>query len=288
MSSPPRLTAEDLKALDDQKWRRLGITQTFDRLLVASAACYPGPASDVVTHAAQGLSGGAAKFWQLSVSKIQQDLIRRRILALESSLLSLHDDFYQRFQKLVKEIEEGVSHVAPSPGANLEEIMERGRQRELERAKSASNKSRSSRGAPKRESGLAKPVKRSGETSQSAAGISRDHEHAPSSPSGDTSKLSSRPALFTSLRVNRLLDHLDHARLSTRQLGERLNMKSHEITAFLRVTDDLDITRVSKDKLVDLHWKGRELARTSDAERRMVLHSVVRELRAHAETSSVD
>ena len=56
---------EDLQALDDQKWRRLGITQTFDRLLVASAACHPGPPAEVIQHASKGLTGGAAKFWDL-------------------------------------------------------------------------------------------------------------------------------------------------------------------------------------------------------------------------------
>ena len=288
MAVTPRLTAEDLKALDDQKWRRLGITQTFDRLLVASAACHPGPPLEVVQHASEGLSGGAAKFWDLSVAKIQQDLIRRRVLVLSSSVLSLHDEFHERAIKLLKEIEDGVSHVAPTPGANLEEIMERGRQRELQKSKTSSSRSGTSRKPKKRESALAKPVKRTADRS----GITDAQSPANKAPAmaghSEGTTATAAPKLFTSLRMNRLLDHLDHAKLSTKQLGERLDMKTNEMSLFLKATDALDITRVSKDSLVDLHWRGRDLARTSDAERRMELHSVVRELRAHTEAGSAD
>ena len=35
MSDPVALDPEALGQLDDQQWRRLGVTQTFDRLLVA-------------------------------------------------------------------------------------------------------------------------------------------------------------------------------------------------------------------------------------------------------------
>ena len=89
--------------------------------------------------------------------------------------------------------------------------------------------------------------------------------------------------LFTSIRVNRLLDHLDNTTLSTTQLGSRLELRSMELNRFLTVTNELNITRVTRDDLVELYWRGRELARTADADRRMTLLALVKELRAAAE-----
>ena len=89
--------------------------------------------------------------------------------------------------------------------------------------------------------------------------------------------------LFTSIRVNRLLDHLDNTTLSASQLGTRLELRSLELKRFLDATNDLNITRVTRDDLVELYWRGRELARTMDADRRMTVLALVKELRASVE-----
>ena len=62
--------------------------------------------------------------------------------------------------------------------------------------------------------------------------------------------------LFTSNRVNKLLNHLDDTTLNIGQLGVRLELSSHQLSRFLGVTNGLQITRVSADNLVDLHWRG--------------------------------
>jgi hypothetical protein len=51
------------------------------------------------------------------------------------------------------------------------------------------------------------------------------------------------------------------------------------------MTDDLQVTRVSKDNLVDLHWRGRELVRTTSVDRRMTVLDLVKELRTKADGS---
>ena len=48
MSEPIKLDAEVFSQLDDQQWRRLGVTQTFDRLLIEAVGTAPGPAAAIL------------------------------------------------------------------------------------------------------------------------------------------------------------------------------------------------------------------------------------------------
>ena len=71
-----------VQAMNDQLWRRVGVTQAFEILLVEAALVGPALPADVSKTASQKLSGGAARFWDLSVAQLQRDLCRRRILSL--------------------------------------------------------------------------------------------------------------------------------------------------------------------------------------------------------------
>ena len=83
--------------------------------------------------------------------------------------------------------------------------------------------------------------------------------------------------------MNKLFDHLDAGTtLAKSQLGQRLELGGANLERFLEVCGALEITRFERDDLVQLHWRGRELAQTSSADRRMAVHELVRELRKHA------
>ena len=63
--------------LGDSEWRRLGVTQTFERLLVEATASQPGSPDDVAAFAGRTLTGGGAKFWELGRANLQADLCRK-------------------------------------------------------------------------------------------------------------------------------------------------------------------------------------------------------------------
>ena len=286
MAEPFVINATAVQALSDQVWRRIGVTQTFERLLVEAALTTPGSSDAVSEVAAQTLSGGAARFWDLSRDQLERDLCRRRILIKRDGILQAHEEFAERLNRIMDDHEAGVSRVAPTPGVTIEEVM---RQSELnqqaaakkEAAKKAAAKKRSTTGTgrPRRSSGLAKPIKRPGAQSP-ALGTAEVAQPEPPPPAAPT------PAkrLFTSNRVNRLLDHLDDTVLSTAQLASRLELTGSQVKEFLSVTDTLQVTRVSKDNLVDLHWRGREVVRTTSVDRRMTVIDLVKELRTTAES----
>ena len=80
-------------------WRRLGVSQTFDRLLVEAAAVNPGASDEVGKIAGSRLSGGAAKFWELSLPQIQRDLCRRDILQEKAGKLELSEEFVAKLER---------------------------------------------------------------------------------------------------------------------------------------------------------------------------------------------
>ena len=86
--------------------------------------------------------------------------------------------------------------------------------------------------------------------------------------------------LFTSNRLNRLLDHLDDTRLTVSQIAKRLDLAGRGLEAFLEVINEVQITRVSRDNIVELHWRGRELVRTVGVDRRLAVLDLVKELRS--------
>ncbi|MCA9540299.1 MAG: hypothetical protein KC620_15480, partial [Myxococcales bacterium] len=141
MSEPAMFDPSVLVDLPDQGWRRLGISQTFDRLLVEAAAVAPGPPDTVRDHAGRTLSGGAAKFWNLSFPQIRRELTRKRVLADVGPALALHPEFVERLERLIEDQHAGVSRVEPTPGVTLEDVLAHAKERE-EREKSRSSRKR--------------------------------------------------------------------------------------------------------------------------------------------------
>ena len=263
-----------LNILGDSEWRRLGVTQTFERLLVEATAAQPGTPDEVAAHAGRALTGGGAKFWELSRVNLQSDLCRKRVLIVQSGALTLHPEFAGRLQKMIDDMESGVSRVEPTPGVTIESIMEQTAERERRQQKP---KPRAAKPA-KRATGASTPKKRSsGQDGSAPTQVTRVSQTATMTPDLPVKKI------FTSIRINRMLDHLDNNSLSTTQLGGRLDLSGNPLSRFLDVTGKLEIVRVSRDNLVELHWRGREVVRTTSADRRMAVLGLVDELREAAE-----
>ena len=278
MEDAVTITPEQLAGLDAQSWRRLGITQTFDRLLVDAAALHPGTIDDVRDAAGRQLTGGAAKFWQLSFPQLKRDLCRKRVLAEADGTLALHAEFADRLLRILADLQLGASRVEPTPGVTLEQVLEKSKRREAnEKLAKRSRQSNSRSSAAKKPKVDATPITR--------AGASGNDGLDPVSPVPAVPAQTRTPAskLFTSLKLNKLLDHLDNTTLSKPQLANRLELRAADIDRFLDATTELDMTRVSRDGLVELHWKGREHARTSGADRRMLVIDLVKELRTHGD-----
>ncbi len=290
MTEPLVIDAEGLATLNDQHWRRLGITQTFDRLLVEAAATRPGQPADIRGAVAESLSGGAAKFWDLSFTSLTKDLTRRGVLA-SGERVQLAAEFGERLNRLLTDLAEGTSHVDPTPGVTLEAVLDKAKKRE-EAAKAAKAQRPRTRAASPRakaepKESAATPRKRSTEMSTSTTPDAKPTAAAAAAPAARPAPRAAAPRtpsskLFTSLKLNRLLDSLDNAQLLRVQLGERLKLTGRDLARFLHVTNATEITRVTGE-MVELHWKGRELARTASIDRRMVLIDLVPELRSRDE-----
>ena len=80
--------------------------------------------------------------------------------------------------------------------------------------------------------------------------------------------------------MNRLLDRLDNSTLSKTQLSSRLDLTGSAFERFMDVCEACELIRTVRTDLVELHWRGREFARTADANRRMAVLDLVKELRA--------
>lgn len=277
MSDPVVFDPDALRQLDDQQWRRLGVTQTFDRLLVEAAATAPGAAEAVRDHAGRSLSGGAARFWELSFPQMKRDLVRKRVLAESGGQLALHPDFGERVERLLHDIETSASHVEPTPGVTLEELTARAAEREKQVKAARRARSRSS-GSTRRTSSASTPKKRSAAEKTPEATAVTVSAPAPK----PTPTVAPPKKLFTTRTVNTLLDRLDNTALNKSQLSGRINLRGADLDRFLEVTAQLDITRFKRDDLVELHWEGRKLAKTSGGDRRMAVIGLVDKLREAA------
>ena len=256
MSELAAIDPSALTVLNDQLWRRLGITQTFDRLLVEATVINPGPVAGVRAGAGRGLLGGAAKFYEMTFPQLLRDLLKRSILKEAGGQLALDPLFADKLRKLVSDQLAGRSHVEPTPGVTVEDILVAQKDRaERDKIQKAAER----RAAPK----IAK-----GEKAEKAE---------------KTEKAAKKAAtgLITSQRVNKLVDVLDHGALNKDQLGPRLDLRGLDLERFLRITEADGITRLNGPN-VELHWNGRELARTSGAERRSALLDRVKLLRDKA------
>ena len=124
------LTDETLQQLNEQHWRRLGLSQTFDRLVVHEVAIRPAPPADVQDRISAGLGGGAAKFLALTFDKLVKDLCRRGVLQVADGGLRLHAVFDDRLRQLIEAEERGDSRVDPTPGVTLADVVRQVEERE--------------------------------------------------------------------------------------------------------------------------------------------------------------
>ena len=283
MAEPYLIDTVRIKTMNDQLWRRVGVTQSFEILLVEAALLGPGVANEVARRASSKLSGGAARFWDLSIAQLQKDLCRRRVLVLSDGILQAHSDFASKLDKVLSDHESAVSRVMPTPGVTTEQVLKEAeaQAKAASTKKSAPSRSKKAQPTPSRES--ARPLKRQSPSGESMAGAS----HAPvKTKHVDTRRSELTPKqLFTSNRLNRLLDYLDDTTLSVNQLSSRLDLSGGNLDALLEDTGALQITRVSRDRLVELHWRGRELVRTAGVDRRLAVLDLVKELREKADAS---
>jgi hypothetical protein len=266
-----------LSSLNDQHWRRLGISQTFDRLLVVAVATQPGNGADVRGAVGSSLTAGAARFWDMSFPQILKDLRRRGVITEEDGQrLGLSPDFAGRLRDVVDQEVHGRSRVEPTPGVTLEDVLRHQEERaEREKAISAARKRTAKQQEKEKKAAGAEPRRRASPPA-SARGHAALEEPARMPVA----------QLFTSQRLNRVLDTLDTAALDLARLIEKVGLSKGDMDRFLRVTEHEGITR-NNGGMVELHWQGRELARTASDERRRVLIDLVKKLRERAEELGV-
>ncbi len=280
MTEAVTIEASTLSVLNDQMWRRLGVTQTFDRLLIEAAARSPGPIAGVREAAGRTLQGGAAKFYEMTFPQIQRDLIKRSLLAEKGGQLSLDPAFAERVRRMVHDHSSGASRVQPTPGVTIESIEESKEKRaEREKAQKSATRKAPADKAAKAAKTPGTPKKRASSKGEGAAPpvVPSEAESAPQ-------RRISANDLFTSQRVNKLLECLDTGSLNVEQLGSRLGLGGNDLQRFLAVSEAEGLTRPNAT-MVELHWKGRELARTQSADRRVVVMDTVKLLRDRAQES---
>ncbi len=271
MTDSVAIESDRLSKLNDQLWRRLGITQTFDRLLVEAAAVQPGETDAVRDFAGRNLADGAARFWQLSFPQIKKDLCRKRVLRENLGLLGLSDEFADRVARLLDDLDAGVSRVEPTPGVTLEELQDRAKKREeRDKAEKAAARSRSRKTTTKKATGSATPKKR---TSKKAAAAKAAREAAAPAPPAEPATLDPGK-IFTTKRLNGLLDRLDAGALLKSQLGAKLELGGAALEHFLTITGQMEITRFTREDMVELHFKGRECAQTIGVDRRTTVRNL--------------
>ena len=296
MTEPAIIAADRMNQLTDQLWRRLGISETFDRLLVRHIATEPGTASDLQSRASEGMGAGAAKFFGLTFDKMVDTLLQRDVIQRDETILSLKPAFAAKVEEAVDGEEKGVSRVAPTPGVTLDDVRARASERERRagtpvRGKATHSRETAARATAARVKSAQPRARKAGkETAEGtatprAARPSTTSAHRPPAPRASMAppRGLSAKELFNTRTLNRLLDSLD-APLFKDQVGRKLELRAGDLDRFLEVTAALDVVRMVHDGMVELHWRGRELARTTDGDRRMALVGIVRELRARSES----
>lgn len=289
MTEPAIIAADRMNQLTDQLWRRLGISETFDRLLVRQIALEPGTTAEVKARASEGMGAGAAKFFGLTFDKIVDALLRRDVIVRDDSGLSLDSAFVAKLHSAVDDEEKGVSRVEPTPGVTLEDLKNRTvprapRSPSTGRGRASHSRETAARATAARvkstQPRARKASKQTAEGGTPTPRATRTPARKPVAPRATMAapRLLSAKELFNSRKLNRLLDSLD-APLFKDQVGRKLELRAPDLERFLEVTSALDIVRLVHDGMVELHWRGRELARTADGDRRMALVGLVRELR---------
>lgn len=286
MTEPVSIDSQILAALNDQLWRRVGITQTFDRLLVLAAAANPGPIAGVREAAGRTLAPGAARFYEMSFPQLLRDLVKRSVLVEKGGNLHLSPVFEDKLRQLLAGQAAGQSHVDPTPGVTMEDLQHLADQR-AEREKAA----RAARAKDTRKT--EKPAREPGAKKSASEPRKRAGAPAPGSTAGEAPAPPPAPApaptphrtpantLFTSLRMNKLIDTLDTGSLNQDQLAARLDLSRKDLERFLAVAESLGLTRAN-GPLIELHWQGRELAKTTAADRRVKVTDCVKMLRDKA------
>lgn len=280
-----------LKQLNDTHWRRLGITQTFERLVVEAVATQPAPPPAIKARVGEGFNQSAVKFWELSFGQLLQDMLRREQLRVQGGDLRLGEKLQGNLRRILSELERAVSFVQPTSGLTMAQIDEQMHQREQQ----AKEKAAQARAAAKE-----RAAQRAAQPAEKPAGAVRRRvavegaatkKRAPAPIAAPHSAPSAAPAasapedhtkLFTTLRLNRLLDALSSGRMLKADIGRRMELSGAQLERFLEATSALDLTRTAADNLtVDLHWEGQSLARTQTIDRRIALQDIVQRLRAH-------
>lgn len=280
MSEAATIPAERMNQLTDQLWRRLGISDTFQRLLVREVAARPAEADVVQARASEGMGAGAVKFFDLTFGEMVETLVRGDVLEQGEVGLALAPDFAEKVEQAIAAEEAGVSRVEPTPGATLESIKRRAAEREERNTTSTTRArtrgpSRAARATAR--TGSAKPRTRRASREKADPGIQARASVRRPAPK-PAPKRASAKELFTSRKMNRLLDSLERP-LFKDQVGRKVDLRGPDLERFLEILAALDVVRLVHDDMVELHWRGRELHRTTDGERRMALVEIVRELR---------
>jgi hypothetical protein len=276
-------------------WKKLGITQAFDLLLVKACLQESGTPSDLCTRVASTLTEGAQKFWEMSFQELIRNMKRQEILDVQEDLLVVHAQFLEKLTRAMETFSSGNSRVAPSAGVSLESLEARTKARALraerEKERKKAEKAAKSAKTPARRAQI-RPSKRAAtiETAdplgqETVAPVVREPKPMPTDAPAEPREAMIKKT-FTSIRLNRLFDRLEHSTLSIKQLSEKLDLGSSQVDQFLSVCASADLIRIVRTDLIELQWRGREYARTMDAERRMGVLSLVKELRSTAQESN--
>ncbi len=283
MTEPVAIEADRLEKLNDQLWRRLGITQTFDRLLVEAAATHPGAADDVRDYAGRNLSDGATRFWQMSFPQIKKDLCRKTVLEETDGQLGLSEGFGERLTRLLSDTDAGVSRVEPTPGVTLEELQTKSKARaDREKAEKAATRTRTRRTPVSTSTASARGDATPKTRKKRASDVAAPVVAAPAPPAEPA--VLDPTKVFTTKRLNNMLDRLDAGALPKKQLGVKLDLGGAALELFLSVIDQMEVTRYTREDMVELHFKGRELAATTGMDRRTTVRDLAKETRALSAT----
>jgi hypothetical protein len=292
LTEPVSIDPQILTTLNDQLWRRVGITQTFDRLLVIAAVQHPGPVAGVRHAAGTSLTGGAAKFYEMSFPQLLRDLIKRAVLVEKAGNLALSPVFIEKIRQVIAGQAAGQSHVEPTPGITMEDLQVLADQRAEREKASKSTRSPAAKKTPGEKAEKApKGTKKATGEPRKRAGKDTSEGGTATLPSNSSPVTQLAPArivhrtpvkeLFTSLRINKLLDVLDTGSINHDQLGTRLDLSKTDLERFVQVAEALGVTRLN-GPLIELHWQGRELAKTTAADRRVKVTDAVKMLRDKA------